>query len=107
MKTGLWKKRSAGGKCDRVEDVVPRNQTVHIFILRWWADSHRTPVCQSKGLLRLFTMRYKGGGGGGVGVRRGGRGIKLIAAQRNYISFDSSLTTGKRKNKPLLSKWRR
>lgn len=41
--------------------------------------------------------------GMGDGWLVGGGGIKLIAAQRNYISFDSSLTTGKEK-KNLLSK---
>lgn len=69
MKTELWKKRSAGGECDRIEDVFPRNQTVHIFILCWWADSHRTSACQRKGPLRLFTMCYKADGGGVVGRR--------------------------------------
>lgn len=103
MKTELWKKRSAGGACDRVEDVFPRNQTVHIFILCWWADSHRTPVCQSKGPMRLFTLRYKQVGGRVVG-RRGRnqthRGIE------NYISFDSSLTTGKKEKQNIAIKGR-
>lgn len=54
-----------------MEGVFPRNQTVHIFILCWWADSHRTSVCQSKGPLRLFTMCYKREGEGVVGWREG------------------------------------
>lgn len=32
MKTQCQKKQSTGGKCDRVEDIFPKNQTVHIFI---------------------------------------------------------------------------
>lgn len=32
-KTERWKQHRTGGESDRVEDIFPRNQTVHIFIL--------------------------------------------------------------------------